>query len=215
MTSEHSRRQFWELVRPLQAQLERALKGLPPDQISGFALECFGCIGEHLVLDSDFDEAKRREALDNLRKSVAATRRLLGSDPSRWVRFSPRPPPAAVTGRPHDLFEALGAPLDETGSNPDTRYWSALRQFHAAAEALERELRGIEETPARKRGRPRADARMMLSVIARRYFEIFGERPTTTPGGRFSNVAVIVLAELRDVAPEDVSRHVRAAVRSL
>lgn len=55
----------------------------------------------------------------------------------------------------------------------------------------------------------------MLSVIARRYMEIFNERPTTTPGGRFSNVAIIVLAELKGIEPEDVSRHVRAAVRAL
>jgi hypothetical protein len=213
VTSEHSARQVSELVRPFQAQLERALNGFPPDKISEFALWCFGLIGEHQILDSDFDEANRQEALDNLRRSVAATRRLLGRDSSRWVRFSPRPPPVTVTGRARDLSEVLFAPFIET--NPDARYWNALRQFHAAAEALDHELRGIEETPARKRGRPRADARMMLSVIARRYFEIFGERPTTTPGGRFSNVAVIVLAELRDVAPEDVSRHVRAAVRSL
>ncbi len=210
-----SAQQLDELVGPIRRELHRVLEGLPREGIDAFAWECFGCIGEHLVIDSHFGESTRIEALAQLRRNVRSALRLIPADPTSWTRLSPRTLPTAVTGRPEPFYCALYAGADQSDDNADAPYWRALRQFREAAAALDAELHAATTAPQRRRGRPAADARKMLSVIARRYMEIFNERPTTTPGGRFSNVAIIVLAELKGIEPEDVSRHVRAAVRAL
>jgi hypothetical protein len=210
--SARSQKILEELVAPLQRDLERVLAGLPKEAIERFALECFGCIGEHLILDKDFRESERADAIRRLQLNVRAAGRLLGDDPTSWGKFSPRAHPVEIRGDT-GFYELLYAPLMDDSRY--SRYWHALRQYQAAAAALATELRGIEPPAQRRRGRPKADARGILAKLARRYLEIFNERPSTTPGGRFSNVAVLILRELQDAPAEDVSRHVSAAVRAI
>ena len=60
----------------------------------------------------------------------------------------------------------------------------------------------------RRRGRPAADDLGLLAQIAGSWRELFDERPTATPGGKFANVATLVLENLHGRPPRDVSRHV-------
>ena len=102
-------------------------------------------------------------------------------------------------------------------SPPTTEPESAeflLAQGHAAAAAktLLAEIDTALVSP-RRRGRPAADDLGLLMRIAERWRGLFDERPTSTPGGKFANVATLVLEHLHGRPPRDISRQLRAALR--
>jgi hypothetical protein len=93
-------------------------------------------------------------------------------------------------------------------------FYSALRDAARACAVMIVEIDKALGNRAR-RGRPRADDQGLLGKLAADYQWHFGERPSTTPGGTFANIATLLLQNLHGRAPRNVSRQVRAAIRSM
>lgn len=122
----------------------------------------------------------------------------------------------AVLARPYPARISRTSP--HTLAIPDRdarRFYEAREAAHAAVETQLREIElALKSVRKKPRGQPSADHIGLLARIAHCYLKSFGKRPTSTPGSAFANVAALVLRYQTGKNPRDVSRQVRAAIRS-
>lgn len=192
----HERRSF-------RQDLSRELRKFPASKVRIF-------IGKVvlIVTHSEIHFPSELERAEAIRLTLARVLDLQKTLSSNRNKLYPMPFPTRVGERMSNIA-AADARIQES-------FFRSKRQMEDAAHAFLKELRKAEtRTETRGRGRPAADSIGTLAAAARHYFDVFGERPTTTPGATFSNVATLILRELTGTAPEDISRQVRAAVRSI
>lgn len=185
-------------ARKLNDGIRHELRRYPADKVAAFVRSVGAALGSTEIAAQYADETARRESVERLLRATQDYQRELG----RFVLAREFPANLAV--------------------KPAARQDNAAQFYRARAEALratsevrleaERALR-LAKRPTR--GRRKADPHGLLTRIARRYVQLFGVRPTSTPGGAFSNIAALVLENLHGTAPRDVSRQVRTALKAL
>jgi hypothetical protein len=131
---------------------------------------------------------------------------------------SVEPGPPIARAFPRRIFDP--PPPSDSDQLEHEQFYRAMQNARQAALDFRKELdRSLDiaarDRQNRTRRRPPADSFGMAAYIARRYLEIFRQRPTSTPGGPFSNIVVLALEQITGKAPRDVSRHVRAAIKDL
>ena len=190
-----------EAARKLNEGLRHELRRFPADKVAAFVRSVGATLGEAEILAEASDVAKWRS--DLLRLDDAAAE--FAAEVAVLRRATPLPP----------RVESLDDPA-AFGDPSDAEFYRANHEARAALKKLREQIaRSLTRAPARRRGRREAAAQGVLAVLARRYLELFGERPRSTPGGTFANVAALVLENLHGSMPADVSRQVRAAIKSL
>lgn len=195
-------------VRDLHKGIRRALREFPKAKVDQF----LRCVNTSLVAIELLDAAPERGRV----KALQGQRALV----SKFLQMGVGQVGAeALSGDVSDLLRpvAIGA----TGEFERRFYLARQRAQEAVADYAAVLNEAINSAPRRRPSRPRADANGLLARIARKYQEIFGARPVSTPGGAFSNVVVEVLNYANRKTPEerekpiDVTRQVRAAIRAM
>jgi hypothetical protein len=126
---------------------------------------------------------------------------------------------APTLARPYPI--EINTKLDYTLALPDEEAQKFYLSAKAAGDAvtnflseLEAALKSVKRSA---RGRSRTDRHGYLRRVAYCYSQAFGEKPTSTPGGKFSNVVALILQHQSSTGrlPEDVSRQVRTAIKGI
>ena len=190
-----------EAARKLNQGIRWELRRYPADKVAAFVRTVGAALGSADIWREHADEAKR---LRDLARLESATERYI-----------------AELGRPvlaHEFPRRMhGAVLaDDRDRKQAERFYRARQAALEAALTMQHEARtALQIAKPRRRGRPAADDLGLLARLAARYLALFGERPTSTPGGTFVNVATLALENLHGRAPRDVSRQVRAALKTI
>jgi len=183
-------------ARKLNDGIRWELRQHPPAKVAAFVKTVGVSLGAAEIFLASCDEAKRRADLERLKRATEEYRDVLCQP------VSAREFPRSIVGKPD---ADRGEPF----------YRARETAWRAADELLVEIGTALRLAKPRARGRPKADEVGLLTRIAARYLELFGERPTGTPGGTFANIATLVLENLYGKAPRDVSRQVRAAIKML
>jgi hypothetical protein len=188
------------LLRSLRAELRahssEAIEAFLKLVISSIAVE-----GELRKMN---DESERDLALSKLQQSAE---RFLEMEVKN-VLPEPFPKRMSMTNR-----STLNLP-----SEAALRYYRTLGEASEAVSKFLVELKKVRGSAKRvSRGRPSADTHGLLARLAFCYRRIFRTQPTSTPNGTFSNIVTLVLThQSKDgKVPNDVSRQVRSAIKSL
>jgi hypothetical protein len=190
-----------------KSRLRAQLAGKFPDADIKRFLDCVGAaIGQRELLDSSFPtERGRREQLASHRR---ATKRFAAAIEQ----------PAFPVELPLSMEEMGRIPtLDESKAHDEIarRFYGPWQHLKNAAEAYVEAIdNALKAAEPRSRGRRVADAGGLVLRVAQLYQRCLGP-PKSTKGGAFANVAAIVLEAYSGRMPEDVSRHVRSALRQL
>lgn len=192
--------------RKLRAGIERELRDEPARVVAEFTRSVGVYLGAAKTLaeirGTFGNEATRLRELQRLRRITEK----LAAESARYRSMVARPYSYRVT----DMFLAWPTTEPDIGQS----FYRAHYRATQAAKALRAEIDTALVSP-RRRGPPSADDLGLLARIAARWRELFDERPTSTPGGKFANVATLVLENLHGRPPRDVSRQVRAALKAI
>jgi hypothetical protein len=175
-----------------ERRLRRVLDGLPAKKVAAF-IECANAaVWLNTQLDSAPSERERRRQLRDLRKATDVFASALGN------AVSPIRTAYGVTHRGTDRFWASRE-----------RLRAELREFVAA---IDEATSAAPPPPAR--GRLPTSGRSALAYLAVKFAGCFQVPPTTTPGGLFASVAIIVLEAIRAKPSTDPARLIRQAVHA-
>ena len=189
-------------AQKLADALRLELRSFPRKQVDRFVSNVWIALQAEAVLSQLPSETLRRKELRALksaaRRFAAALKKPtpIGAVPQR-IDMELWTPSAAEKARVEDF------------ASINTTLRAVLRDFQWHIDLA------LEECRPGRKGHPSADARGLLSRIAHRYVSCFGVRPSPTPGHDFSNIVILVMETVTGKRPENVSRLVKAATRSL
>ena len=188
-------------ARKLNQGLRHELRKFPRAAVEKYIRHVGATLGQVRTVREFSDVCEWRANLVRLDEARAA----LAAELAKFPMAAPLPSRVEDFDNP----AAFDFPADE-------HFYRAAHAARGAVTELRAQIaRSLKRTPSRRHGRPEADAEGVLADLARRYLETFGERPRSTPGGTFANVATLVLENLHGTAPRDVSRQMKAALKSL
>lgn len=188
-------------ARKLNDGIRWELRHYPADKVAAFVRTVGVALGEAELFAQLQREPGRRRDLERLKKATENYLAELGR-------------PVYAQALPRRIHGAT-ADDDRTRARAEAFYRARQAANMAAADLLQHAEHALRDMKAQRRGRPGADDFGLLARIAARYLALFGERPTSTPGSAFVNVATLALENFHGQAPRDASRQVRAALKAL